>query len=161
MKHLRLFLFAFVALGLAACQTQETAPTADADSPPVRQVSADEARTELQQANDRWLELHNAGDFETLVGMYAADAVVISPEGTLTGRTEIMNQMREQRREGETSSLTTDRIVVAESGDLAYLYGTWTASDGFAGSYVSVMGRENGGWIWLSDSYNVTTMPAE
>jgi ketosteroid isomerase-like protein len=138
--------------GLAACQTQpensdETGRT------PARQANLDDARAEVQHMNDRWFELASAGDFDTLVGMYAPDAVVITPYGRKVGRDEILADFQEGYEPEESGSLTTDRIEVAESGDLAYIYGTWSSTVGRSGEYLSVLGRREGGWLWLADAW--------
>lgn len=154
MKHItRLMLVAAVML-VAACEQPATNANHEADD-----HDPEARRAEVQQLNDRWLELSNARDLDALVQLYASDVVVITPEGTLHGRDEVRAHF-EDNPEGE-GTLTTDRMVVADSGDLAYIFGSWDSGAGYSGDYLSVLARRGGEWQWIADAWNLETRPEE
>lgn len=155
MNTLSKLLLGLMAFALTACQATDERSVTD-DPIPVQQTSTDDARNELLRLNDLWMEYSNAGDYDSLVGLYAPDAIVISPEGTYRGRDEIRADFQAGHVEGATGTVTADHIQVAQSGELAYMYGSWTSTTGRQGMYVSVLGKENGQWMWLSDAYNLS-----
>jgi uncharacterized protein (TIGR02246 family) len=159
MKHLTKFILLLAVFALAACE--QPAEPVENGAVPVQQTSADDLRAEIIAMNELWSQHHNAGDFDALAGLYAPDAIVVGPEGTYRGRDQIRADFEEGYEPGATGTVTSDRIEVASSGDLAYVFGTWSTDRGYSGDYVSVLGRRDGGWMWLTDAYNVLTTPAE
>jgi ketosteroid isomerase-like protein len=149
MKHLGIVLLLAATSFAVACQQPAavSSPTVDLD----------QAHAEVSALNDRWVELMNARDYEGLISIYAPDAVVLTPERLLRGHDEIRASWDE---DGGEDTAVADEIHVAASGDLAFLYGAWTSSTGYAGSYISVVGKRDGNWLFLTDSYNVETTPA-
>ena len=160
MKHLTHPLVLAVVLGLAACQPPSE-PATNGDTTPVQQTSAEDARAEVLAMNDLWDQYYDAGDLDALVSLYAPDAIVVSPEGTFHGRDEILADFQEGFQEGQTGTVTSDRVEVAASGDLAYIYGTWSSTNGYSGTYLSVLGQRDGQWLWLADAYNMLEGPSE
>jgi ketosteroid isomerase-like protein len=149
MKHLGIVLLLATMSIVVACQQPAavSSPTVDLN----------QARAEVSALNDRWVELMNARDYDGLAMLYAEDAVVLGPERVLKGRDQIRSDWED---EGDATA-TADHIHVSPSGELAYMYGAWTSSNGFAGSFISVLGKRDGNWVFLTDSYNVETKPSE
>ncbi len=155
MKHYAPILVAALLLTTAACD-RPSEPRYDNDaSTPAMQVSAEDAEADIRAANERWEQLASARDFETLVQMYSEDAIVITPEEVLRGRDAILADFQKgaDDEEPHTSSVTSDRIEVAASGDLAYVFGSWTAGS-YTGHYLSVLENRNGEWVWVADAWN-------
>ena len=114
-------------LALAACQPPETEPAAPM-APPVTNVSdsaadraALEALTASYQAADR------TGDHAAIAALYTDDAV-IHPANKPAGRGRAALDAYFAANDAEPTDITftTEDLVVAESGDLAYEVGTAT-----------------------------------
>lgn len=159
----RLTIAALVAclLLLASCTQPADEPRAErsADHPVQTTASGEDARAEIEAMNVLWTQHRNAGDFDALVALYAPDAIVLGPKATLRGRAAILADMQEDHEPGAVGTVTSDRVVVSESGDLAYVFGQWTSGHGYSGDYISVLARQEGGWMWVTDSYNVLQEP--
>jgi ketosteroid isomerase-like protein len=149
MKHLGIVLLLATMSIVVACQQPAavSSPTVDLN----------QARAEVSALNDRWVELYNARDFDALVMLYSEDAVVLGPERALRGHDEILSGWDEDDGDG---TATANHIYVSPSGELAYMHGVWTSGNGAAGSFISVLGKRDGNWVFLSDSYNVETSPS-
>jgi ketosteroid isomerase-like protein len=117
------------------------------------------AFAEIEALNQQWAQYSDAGDFASLVGLYAEDAVVVKPDGRLVGRAEIETDFRDNYREGQLSTIELDHIRVADSGELAWILGRWSSSDGYAGTFTSVLERRSNGWVFLSDAYSIERYP--
>jgi ketosteroid isomerase-like protein len=146
-------------LGLAACE--RPAGERGGDGTPVRPAAAEDARAEVLEVNETWLRLANAGDFEGLTNLYAPDAIVVTPRGVLHGHAEIRADFEENFDPEDEGSLTSDRVEVSDSADMAYIFGTWSSDAGYAGSYLSVLGRRDGRWVWLADAWNLESEPGQ
>lgn len=140
-------LAALAAMLLAGC-THATRPATSPGSP-----------QELRQA---WQDAFNRADSAALVGLYATDAVLVPPSGTvLTGGQVAARGHVGHLMEDRTLRLTTlhERMV----GPTGHLQGTWQARarDGGrllgSGTYFMVFGRgRDGRWsilyhVWRED----------
>ncbi len=131
-------------------------------------VGADEAA--IEQIYSVWNEAIRAKDAEAVAALYAEDAVKLVPNlPLLEGRQEIEGYYAGLFEVPDfQSTFGPTRIVVADGGDLAYDYGTYTASwTGEAGpaeevgKYVSVWRRIDGDWRLAVDMDNPDPAPAE
>lgn len=95
-------------------------------------------------------------DASAIVQYFAADVVVMSPQGRAPVRGVAANREAWERffRGGNpVHTMTTDSVVVAESGDLGYTLGHWTVGVDAsgrraeaAGEYLAVWRRRLGAW---------------
>ncbi|MGH7542638.1 MAG: YybH family protein [Gemmatimonadota bacterium] len=145
-----------LALGLAlfACQAQEADQQAEMEEPAA--VDTEAIRTTIADGSRQWAAAVNAGDAEALTNLYADDAVIYAPDWpTVTGRSEISAFFNEMVSEGPVpTTLTTDDVIIAESGDLAIETGSFTDPNG-AGKYVTVWRNVDGDWKIGIDAWNM------
>jgi uncharacterized protein (TIGR02246 family) len=156
----RLFI-AVLVFGGAGCQlpdpsetdteTDVTTPDADHDT-----VDRDVARAQLDRFGETWVRAVNDRAWDRLAAMYRPDAIVIGPHGVTEGRDAIMAEMREEFAEMQYGEITSDHIRVADSGDLAYVTGTFSLVDGPSGTYASVLTAHEGGWQIAVDAFTFT-----
>lgn len=129
--------------------------------------SADEVA--IRQVYAEWNEAVSARDAEAAAALYAEDAVKLVPNvPLLEGRQAVQDYYASLFEvPAFRSTFGPTRIVVSENGDLAYDYGTYTASwageDGpaeEAGKYVSVWRKVEGEWVLAVDMDNPDPAPA-
>lgn len=123
--------------------------------------AADEAT--IRGINPAWFKAYNASDVNSIVALYAEDAVVNAPgapaaRGHAAMRELFMKDVAASAAAGVTlhAGPTTD---VGVSGDLGWESGTFTVTDKSGatvdtGKYVSVFGRKDGKWLILRDIWN-------
>lgn len=125
------------------------------------EASIDEAA--IQQIYAEWNEAISAKDAEAAAALYAEDAVKLVPNvPLLEGRQAIHEYYTGLFEVPELqSTFGPTRIVVSTNGDLAYDYGTytasWTGEDGPAeeeGKYVSVWRKVEGEGVLAVDMDN-------
>jgi len=149
-------------LGLAmACQPQEAGlPTVD--------VAA--VRTAIEGENAKWSQAYLAKDAAALAALYTEDAILAMPNAPrVNGREAIAAAYGAvfAQVSPTTNDVTVDRIEVAQSGDFAYVVGTYggtsTMADGSSsadtGKYVAVFKNVNGQWMLAVDTWS-SDMPA-
>jgi ketosteroid isomerase-like protein len=144
------FLLLLLVFPLAACQTPEPAP-AEPTAPPVTAVSdlADD-RAAIEALTADYTAAVQAGDADSVGALYADDAVVHPPNApSRSGRAALDAYFAEIHAEPMDQTFSTENVVVAESGDLAYEVGTW---DG--GKYLSVYRRTADGWRIVADAWS-------
>lgn len=155
----RFFLFAMLALGLAACQTPATEPAEPTTTPvtnasdPATDRAAVEALTASYQAADR------AGDHAAIASLYADDAV-IHPANmpSARGRENLNAYFAANDSEPQDITFTTQDVVVSEAGDMAYEVGT-IAGPEWSGKYLTVYRKTDGGWLIVGDSWSNDALP--
>jgi uncharacterized protein (TIGR02246 family) len=152
-KQLSVAVFAGCCLALLAlsCDQRQQADTRGADEAAIRAI------------NPVWFKSYNAGDVESIVALYAEDAV-LNPPGAPAARGQ--DAIREYLNKDVAGSAaagvslngppTTD---VGVSGDLGWEWGTFTVTDKSGatvdrGKYVSVCERRNGKWLIIRDIWN-------
>jgi len=120
------------------------------------------ARRDIERTIRAYAAASNAGDVDSLVSLYADDAVVLPPDhGPVAGRQAIADFWREGLEPG--MELTPVRITVA--GDLAYAVGRYvlppTAADpADSGKMVFCLRRQpDGRWRVTADIWNTSTAP--
>lgn len=152
----RFLLLSLLAFTLAACQT-ETEPAADSPARSTADVEAD--RQAVEEIDRAYQQALQAGDPAAIVALHADDAVVLPPDGpALRGRSAIEAEYAERYTEGQDVTLTTEEVVVAESGDLAYIVGSSSDPDG-PGKYLTVLQRDGDGWKIVADAWNTDAPP--
>jgi uncharacterized protein (TIGR02246 family) len=131
------------------------------NQPPPDTRAADEAA--IRSINPNWFKAYNAGDANSMVALYAEDAVVNPPgapaaRGQAAIREYFTKDVAASAAAGMTlnGSTTTDAGV---SGDLGWEWGTFTAKDKSgatidAGKYVTVYARKGGKWLIIRDIWN-------
>lgn len=133
----------------------------DPDAPPagdaVRDADADSARVEIEALEDRMEDAVETNDPDALAALFAEDAVELPPNQP---RRVGIPAIRERYAEFLAATpdavvrLTTDRVEVAESGELAWEVGsareTGTGPDGIphdvTAKYLVVWERGPDGW---------------
>ncbi len=78
---------------------------------------------EVMRLSKEWSQAASAGDVEKIIGYWADDAVVMSAgEPVLNGKQAIRKMVEESyKMPGFRISWQPQRVVVSESGDMAYL----------------------------------------
>jgi ketosteroid isomerase-like protein len=149
---------AFVAtagvLALAACAQPAGGPAVD--------LGAEEQA--VRDASMAWLEAMQARDLAAAAANFAGDGIAYSEhEDPLVGPAAIQADM--EARWEETPNLTvswsTDRVIMAASGDLAVEFGTYTFNnegEEDTGKYVTAWRKIDGAWKVAAD-IGVSTVP--
>jgi ketosteroid isomerase-like protein len=144
---------AIVAVGLLALAGCQKAPTVD--------LAAFETKAKADVRT--WLASYNSGDVETIVAMYADDAILMAPGyPAAVGRDAIRELLTTDSAAARAAGVTlnaVDNDTVGASGDLAWHSGSYTANDatGMAvdsGNYLEVQQNIDGKWLIIRDIYN-------
>jgi uncharacterized protein (TIGR02246 family) len=103
-----------------------------------------------------WESSFNQGNAKAVADLYAPDAqLVMSGAPPIRGPADIRRAVEEMIKTGAKVHIDVETNVGA--GDIAYVYGTYTISDGEAGretergSYVEVWRRRDGAWAIVLD----------
>ena len=155
----RFFLLSLLILALAACQTPETGP-AESTTTPVTNV-ADPAvdRAAIEAMTASYLEAYRAGDHATIAALHAGDATIHpANEPSVRGREGLDVYFAANNSEPQDITFTTEDIVVAKSGDMAYEVGSM-AGPGWSGKYLTVYRRTPDGWRIVADSWSGDAPP--
>ena len=151
-----------LALGLAlfACEAQEADQQAEMAEQPAQMeepaaVDTESIRAAIADGSQRWAAAASAGDAEALTNLYADDAVIQAPDTPrVTGRSEISAFFSQMVSEGPyVTTITTDDVMVSESGDLAVELGSFTDPEG-TGKFVAVWKNVGGEWKLAIDTWN-------
>ena len=133
----------------AACRSAGGGAT----SPPPKATAA---ATEVRAAAEEWRRAFEAKDIGRIVGLFEDDALAMYPlpQPTFGRAANVAAWTAYYARPNATHPLTTDTVIVAASGDLAYTVGRWRATydrpgttpgdDG--GRYLAVWRRGPTGW---------------
>lgn len=141
---------------LTACQPKPAAVDLKAEADAIRNLE------------DQWTAANQTKNVDKAVGMVSAEFVMMPPKAPLSAGPEIIRKNMESMFADstvmwETYKFTCDKIEVASSGDLAYVYGinsvkikTPKGPVEDAGKGVDIWKKENGEWkavlsIWNSD----------
>lgn len=111
-----------------ACQQQATEQSGAAEE---EAVAGADIQTTIEESNNAFEQAMLAGDTAAMVAGYADDAIVQPPYMPASaGRAAIASMFAQMVAEGVPSSfeITTDKVTVAESGELAYETGHYTVS---------------------------------
>jgi uncharacterized protein (TIGR02246 family) len=140
-----------IAVLLSGCSSELATDAVDitVDEEAIRAVSA------------QWFELARQKDAESIANLFANDGQLVWPgQDPIEGRAAVREAMARNFSASPVQSLdwSTDRVVVAASGDLAVVYGTYsdenlglngTGED--RGNYVTVYRKVDGTWKISTD----------
>jgi uncharacterized protein (TIGR02246 family) len=163
------FLIIALLVWIAACEQQEAEEAGTAEETPA--VDAAAVEEHIRSMDARFEQGMSAGDAEGLVTLYAPDAMVLAPGMPLAQGTDAVRSVWQQMfAAGPPTgvSLDTQKVVVSESGDMAYQVGTFSMTiPGPDGSTVTETGKfvtiheatEGGEWKIVVDTWNSDQMP--
>jgi ketosteroid isomerase-like protein len=142
---------ALAAMGLIAIASCAAAPTST-------DTAADEAA--LRVADQNFMRAYWNGDLETVVALYAEDAVLMPADAPeVKGRAAIRNYYMADIASvklGETDMILESTQGV--SGNLGWSSGStkYTAANGATstGKFLSVSRKVNGKWVYIRDTWN-------
>jgi uncharacterized protein (TIGR02246 family) len=149
-------LMRFLGLGLGAL----IAVSACSSAPAAVDTTADEAA--LKAATQTWLTAYNAGDADTIVSLYADDAVLMPPHaGVANGKAAIREFIAKDSAGAKAAGvkLMPGAASAGVNGDMGWESGSYTVTDGSgqtvdSGSYLSVSRKVDGKWLYIRDMYN-------
>jgi uncharacterized protein (TIGR02246 family) len=148
----------------ASCKSRDVEQAAGSTQEKMASTT-ESVRQAIESINSQWKQAAVAGDASALAKLYAEDAVLLPPGmPRARGGAAIEGQFAKMLGEAPFTSLEliVDDVVVAESGDLAYGSGTFTAAGTTAageawkdqGKYLSVYRNVNGDWKLVADTWN-------
>ena len=160
-KHWIMIFFSgfFLALLALHCNQQQksTPDTRAADEESIRAV------------NPSWFKAYNAGDVNSIVALYAEDAVVSPPGASPAhGHSAIREYLNKDVAASSGAGTTLNGAATTDvgvSGDLGWEWGTFTVKDKSGttvdnGKYLTVYEKRNGKWLIIRDIWN-TDSPAQ
>ncbi len=161
------FAMAMMAALAAACQTETPEQTGTTEE---IATDTETIRQGIETTNDQFEQAVLTGDGAALAVIYTTDGVVMSPNMPRAEGTEaIASFWNGMMAEGPPTAinLTTDRVIVAESGDLAVEIGTYEVSgstpDGVAweeaGKYSNTWQNVDGEWKLAIGAFSSDTPP--
>jgi len=131
-------------------------------------TGADEAA--LKEATQTWMKAYNAGDADTIAGLYAEDAVRMPPHAPVAiGKAAIREFVAKDSAGAKTAGVTLmpGQATAGVDHDTGWESGSYTVTDRSgrvvdSGSYLSVSRKVNGKWLYVRDTYtsNQPLLPA-
>lgn len=120
----------------------------------------------IREISKHWLDLENKRDYNAIADLFAEDGVAYRPNhDPIKGTDALKKYFSEQGQKNpkEVTDWSTDRVDVANSGDLAVEYGNYTSknsgmsgNESDKGNYVTVYRKDNGKWKVVADVVNST-----
>jgi uncharacterized protein (TIGR02246 family) len=131
-----------------------------AQAPVPVDTTADE--TALKEITQTWLKSYNAGDADTIAGLYADDAALMPPHAPVARGKGAIREFVAKDSAGAKSAgvkLVSGAETVGVNGDWGWNSGSYTVQDGSgktvdSGGYLSVSHKVNGKWLYVRDTYN-------
>jgi ketosteroid isomerase-like protein len=120
----------------------------------------------LHAADATFVHAYNSRDFDTAVGLYADDAILLAPGvPSAAGEAAIRAYYVAIAKEGVKFTLNPGPKA-EQSGDLGWSSGTYfaTGKDGQVvdkGKYLSVSRKVAGKWLYVRDTWNSDSAPAK
>jgi len=151
-RHRSMTVVASCCLALLALHCNQPAPDTRA---------ADEAT--IRGVNPAWFKAYNAGDANSIVALYAEDAVVNAPGAPAArGHAAIREFFVKDIASAAAAGITLNAGPTSDvgvSGDLGWEWGTFTVTDKSGatvdtGKFVTVFGRKDGKWLVIRDIWN-------
>jgi uncharacterized protein (TIGR02246 family) len=123
-------------------------------------TAAEEAS--LKESTQMWLKAYNAGDVETIVSLYADDAVLMPPHAAVAaGKTAIREFIAKDTAGAKAAGvkLMPGAATAGVDGDMGWESGSYSVADGSgqtvdSGSYLSVSRKVGGKWLLVRDTWN-------
>jgi ketosteroid isomerase-like protein len=113
-------------------------------------------RAELQRVSEAYNRSSSTASADSIAAYFAPDIVVMSPQGDAPVHGLEENRTRFDHlfhMQNPSHTMTTDSVVVSQSGDLGYTLGKWTVGVDTpggrlesAGDYLAVWERRDGAW---------------
>jgi ketosteroid isomerase-like protein len=125
-------------------------------------TSSARAETAVRAASNAWTAAAAARDANRMAEFFAEDAFVMYPRPAATiGRAANRDVWTEVfQRPKAVHPLTTDSVIVAASGDLAYTQGRWALSYDGAQGPVSSGGRYIAVWRPIAGEWRIVALSA-
>jgi len=119
----------------------------------------------IQALDEQWSATAAGNDLEGTVSFYSDDAVLLPPKRAGRDRSEVdQGFLGEPARPNKAVSRTVSKAEIATSGELGYLYGTYSLSIGGpnggapvrdTGKLVEIWKKQaDGKWKCIVDTYN-------
>ena len=129
-------------------------------TPAAVDTTADEAA--LKAATQSWMKAYNAGDVDTIVSLYADDAVLMPPHAPVaSGKASIREFIAKDSAGAKAAGvkLMPGPASAGVNGDMGWESGSYTVTDASgqtvdSGSYLSVSRKIGGRWLYVRDTYN-------
>jgi uncharacterized protein (TIGR02246 family) len=136
------------------------AVSACAATPAAVDPAAEEAA--LKATTQTWLTAYNAGDVDTIVSLYADDAVLMPPHAAVaSGKAGIRDYITKDAAGAKAAGvkLKPGSATAGVNGDWGWESGSYTVTDASgqavdSGSYLSVSKKVDGKWLLVRDTYN-------
>ncbi|MEW6512326.1 MAG: nuclear transport factor 2 family protein [Bacteroidota bacterium] len=144
---------------LAVCSMAVFALQCAQPAPDTR--AADEAA--IRAINPVWFRSYNAGHVDSIVALYADDAVLNPPGAPAArGQAAIREYLTKDVAAAAAAGVTLNAGTTSDvsvSGDLGWEWGTFTVTDKSGatvdrGKYVTVCARKDGKWLIVRDIWN-------
>jgi len=145
---------------LAGCAKKEEPKK---EEPKVEAPAIDLAAEEqaIRNRSGEWMNYANSKDAASIAGIFAPDGIMISEEKAYRGSAEIQAATEERIKKSPDAiySWTSEKVHVADSGDLAVELGSFTFDpDGEGkkparqGSFATTWAKVDGQWRVISDA---------
>ncbi|MDQ4076677.1 MAG: DUF4440 domain-containing protein [Chloroflexota bacterium] len=123
---------------------------------------ADSGAASLHEAAAAWTAAANARDAEAMAIFFAPEVIAMYPQPAPTVGREANREAwaRFFRRPNATHPLTTDTLVLAASGDLAYTLGRWAVNYEGPGGPVAAGGRYLAVWRPVDGAWRIVALSA-
>lgn len=149
MRYAQSAVIAVLAVASSSCDTSSDSATVD--------VAAEAER--IQSLESEWSAMYGANDLEGIMRLIAQDSLLLMPGSEPVVGVENIRRATERMLEsGDKVSWKSNFASVAQSGDMAYDYGTakTTLADGSVveGFYLVVWVKEDGRWKVAADMFN-------
>lgn len=125
-------------------------------------LKAEEAA--IREISKKWLELDKNRDFKAMTDLFSEDAVLYrGNREPVKGQEAIGKYFTEQGQKNpkEVNNWSTERVDVANSGELAVEYGKFNSENSGPsgnetdkGNYITVFRKEDGKWKVVADMTN-------
>jgi ketosteroid isomerase-like protein len=123
------------------------------------------AEAELRSLDEQWSAIAAKNDLDGTVAFYADDAVLLAPNAPIaTDRKSIRESWAGLLGPNTAVSWKWSKIEVSQSGELAYIYGSYKLKMGATsqsgpvndtGKFLEVWKKQPGGqWKCVADTYN-------
>jgi ketosteroid isomerase-like protein len=123
----------------------------------------------LRAVDQVWVKAYNAGDVDTVVGLYDEHAVLLPPgapgaNGRAAIRAFFAKDIAASAKDGVIFSLGA-KPDGGVSGDMGWASGTYVVKDKSGrvvdtGKYLSVSRKKGGKWLYVRDTWNSDGPPA-
>jgi uncharacterized protein (TIGR02246 family) len=123
----------------------------------------------IHAVDQAWVKAYNSGDVDTVVSLYAEDAVLLPPGAPqANGRAAIRTYFEQDIAAAAKGGIKVSLGAKADggaSGHMGWSSGTYVAKDKSghvveSGKYLSVSKKIDGKWLYVRDTWNSDGTPA-